>query len=119
MKVRLILSSAALAAALSLSGGAFAQNMLNGVEIPLDQVENFKGKCEALQAEATASLTTTNESGTEDDATDPTQTGTVEGTPSETDSPDPAAQENWPEALASLTLEECEAAGFGVAASTP
>ena len=109
MKLQAIVSSVALAAALSFSGSALAQNMLNGVEIPADQIQDFQDKCAALRAESTASLTT------DDDANiDPTTTAsTNDPKSSSAESADPAAQDNWDEALASLTLEECEAAGFG------
>lgn len=110
MKLHAIVSSVALAAALSFSGGAFAQNMLNGVEIPSDQIQSFKGKCEALLAASTASLATPNEvENTE--AADPTETGSIDPQNANADS-DPAARDNWAQALASLTAEECDAAGF-------
>lgn len=113
MKLHAIISSVALAAALSFSGAAFAQNMLNGVAIPADQVDAFKGKCEALRAADTASLTTNNDQ-TDETAVDSTQTGSIAQDPSQStaDTSDPAAQDNWDEALASLTLEQCDAAGF-------
>lgn len=109
MKLQAIISSVALVAALSFSGAAVAQNMLDGVAIPSEQIEAFKGKCEALRAADTASLTTQN-----DQADDATETGTVATDSSATtqDSADPAAQDNWDEALASLTVEQCDAAGF-------
>jgi hypothetical protein len=108
MKLHAIVSSVALAAALSFSGGAFAQNMLNGVEIPSDQIQSFKGKCEALLAASTSSLATPN---AEDTEADPTETGSIDPQTSNADS-DPAARDNWAQALAALTAEECEAAGF-------
>jgi hypothetical protein len=111
MKLQAIASSVALAAALTFSGPVYAQAiMLDGVEVPGDQVDSFKGKCEALRAASTASLTAD-----ENANIDETTTGSVtsqDPASSTTDSSDPAAQDNWEEAIASLTLEECEAAGL-------
>ena len=106
MKLQAIVSSVALAAALTFSGPATAQNMLNGVEIPTEQIQDFQDKCAALRAESTASLTTD-----ESNAVDPTETGSVGGE-TQTGSDDPASQDNWAEALANLTLDECDTAGF-------
>jgi hypothetical protein len=107
MKLQAIVSSVALAAALALASPAQAQSyMLGGVEIPTDQVQDFQDKCAALRAESTASLTTD-----ETNAVDPTETGSVGGE-IKSGSDDPASQDNWAEALASLTLEQCDASGF-------
>jgi hypothetical protein len=112
MKIHTVISSVALAAALSFSGAAFAQNMLNGQEIPADKIEAFKGQCEALRAAGTASLTTNNDQ-SDDTAVDATATGSVADPAASTaDTSDPAAQDNWDEAMASLTIEQCDAAGF-------
>ncbi len=108
MKLHAIISSAALAIALSFSGAAVAQNTLNGMAIPSDQIDSFKGKCEALRAASTASLASPTRS---DNQTDPTETGSVDSQNSNADS-DPAARDNWPAALASLTIEQCDEAGF-------
>ena len=45
---------------------------------------------------------------------DATETGTVAGDASKStaDTSDPASQDNWDEALASLTIEQCDEAGF-------
>lgn len=109
MKLQAIISSVALAAALTFSGAASAQNMLNGVEMPADQIPMFQEKCEALRAESTASLTSD-----EENKADPTTTASTEPA-NDSDNPDAAAQENWDEALASLTIEQCDEAGFAAA----
>jgi hypothetical protein len=113
MKLQAIVSSVALAAALTFSGAAVAQNMLNGMEIPADQIQTFQDRCEALRAESTASLTTDSNANI-----DQTTTSSVDSedpvTSSSTDA-DPAAQDNWDTALASLTLEQCDEAGFAAA----
>ena len=111
MKLQAIVSSVALAAALTFSGPAMAQNMLNGVEIPADQIQDFQDKCAALRAESTASLTTDKNANIDETTTGSTANNDPV-TSSSTD-PDPAAQDNWDEALASLTIEECDAASFG------
>ena len=112
MKLQAIISSAALAAALTLSGGAFAQNtqfMIDDVVIPDENLADFQEKCRALLAAANQSLTADDE----DTPVDPTTTGAIaesETTPQE--SADPAAQDNIDELLASLTPEKCKEAGL-------
>lgn len=110
MKLHAIISSVALAAALTFSGSAVAQNVFNGVEIPADQIQAFAGKCEALRAAGNASLTTDENANI--DATTTGSTASHDPVTSSSTDPDPAAQDNWDEALASLTVEECDAAGF-------
>jgi hypothetical protein len=109
MKLQAIVSSIALAAALTFSGAAVAQNMLNDTAIPADQIDSFKGKCEALRAEANASGTSGGAN--TEPVVDPTTTAsTGGGQPIENS--DPAARDNWAAALASLTIEQCDEAGF-------
>jgi hypothetical protein len=108
MKLQAIIISATFAAALSVSGAALAQSMMGGVEIPADRLEEFRASCEALRAESTASLTTDDA----DDAGDMT-TGSTGADTNQADSPDPAAQDNWDETLAGLTIEQCDE-GFPV-----
>jgi hypothetical protein len=106
MKLQAIVSSVALAAALTFSGAAVAQNMIGDVAIPADQVQTFKDACAALQAKNTASLTK------DDDQVDETTTGSTGKDTNQADSPDPAAQDNWDELIAGLTMEQCETGGF-------
>ena len=76
MKLQAIISSAALAAALTLSGGAFAQNtqfMIDDVVIPDENLADFQEKCRALLAAANQSLTADDE----DTPVDPTTTGAI------------------------------------------
>lgn len=115
MRLHAIASSVALAAALSLTGPVAAQEfMLRGDQIPVDQVNNFKEACEGLRAANTASLTTNDDQS----EIDPAQTGSIDDDdfdPGESSgSPDPASQDHWDELMATLTVEECEAAGFFV-----
>jgi hypothetical protein len=78
-----------------------------GEQIPVDQVDNIKEACEGLRAANTASLTTS------DDQVDPTETGSTGTDDSlQTSSPDPASQDKWDELMATLSVEECETAGF-------
>lgn len=102
MKLQAILSSVALAAALSFSGGVSAQSMIDGVEIPSDQLQAFQDRCTALQAASNASTIT------QDESVDETTTGST----GQSSSADPASQDYWDTALASVTLEECQAAGL-------
>jgi hypothetical protein len=114
MKIQAIVSSVALAAALTFSGAAVAQNMMNGMEIPAEQIPAFQEKCDALRAAGTASLTTSDD---QSDTTDATATGTVATDSTATDeTSDPAAQDNWELAMASLTIEQCDEAGFAASA---
>ena len=107
MKLQAIISSVALAAALSFAGPVVAQNTIT-VEIPADQVQNFKDACAALQAKSTASLATD-----DSDAVDPTTTASVPANETaQSDSSDPAAKDNWDELLAGLTIEQCQAGGL-------
>jgi len=109
MKLQVIASTAALALAFSLSAPVAAQEyMLRGEQIPVDQVDNFKEACEGLRAANAASLTT------DTDDTDPTTTGSTNDSAATTGSPDPAAEEKWLELRATISVEECEEAGFFV-----
>lgn len=99
-----IISSAALVAAMTFTGAASAQTyMLDGLEIPGDRVQDFAEKCEAIQASVNASLT---------ESADPTETGSTSS--GQATSPDPASIEHWDEALAALSVEECNEAGFTI-----
>ena len=108
MKIQAIASSVALAAAIAFASPVAAQEfMLRGETIPVDQVDNLKEACEGLRAANLASLTESDESGF-----DPTETGSVNDSTTSTTSSDPAAQDKWLQLQATLTVEECEAAGF-------
>jgi hypothetical protein len=108
MKLQAIVSSVALAAALTFSGAAVAQQYMITVPVPEAQVQNFKDACAALQAKTNTSLTTDEDQGNVDETT----TGSTGKDTQQSDSPDPAAQDNWDELIAGLTLEQCETGGF-------
>jgi hypothetical protein len=105
MKLQAIIASAAFAAALTVSGAGFAQSMIGGAAIPADRLEEFKASCEALRAQSTASLTADDDAG---DQVDEMATGSTGADTAQAESPDPAAQENWDQILAGLTLEQCD-----------
>ena len=91
---------------LALPGAAAAQDGYRGTLLQSDQINSFKGKCAALRAASTASLSTPAAAGI-----DRTETGSIKATSPAADS-DPAARANWLRAQASVTLAECDAAGF-------
>lgn len=115
MKLRTMISSFALVSAMTLSGGAFAQSMIGGMEVPADQWPSFEQKCQALTVAATETLATPN-----DESDDAVATGSVvangEDDP-EKGSSDPASSENIDQLLASLTPEQCAEAGLGAGAA--
>jgi hypothetical protein len=104
MSIRTWISPLVIAAALTFSNGASAQAVIDGFTIPEESMVEFQQKCQALVAAQNRSLTT-------DTEVDETETGSIEDSPQATDS-DPAAVENELELLASLTPEQCEAAGL-------
>lgn len=104
MSIRTLISPLAVAAIISFSSGAMAQAMIGEFEIPDASMPSFEQKCQALLAAANRSLTT-------DEMTDDITTGAVEQG-GQTSSPDPAAQENELELLASLTVDQCREAGL-------
>jgi hypothetical protein len=105
MSIRTWISPLAIAAALTFSSGAMAQVMIGGSEIPAEDMFTFQEKCDALLAAKNQSLTVDEEL-----AEDEIVTGSVEEQAQ--DSPDPAADEHRLALLASLTVEECQAAGL-------
>jgi hypothetical protein len=104
MSIRDLISPLAVAAILTFSGGAMAQVMIDDFPVPEDEIGAFTQKCQALQASLNRSLTETDDDA---DATDDTTTGSIGAA-----NPDPAALENEQGVLASLTVEQCEAAGL-------
>lgn len=115
--MKAIVSAAALAAALTFSGSAFAQNMIGGQAIPGDRLTDFAQACQALQAASNASIVTGDTDSTTDpveDDVDETETGSVASEPRDTES-DPAAQDNWDQVLATLSADDCAEAGFPIA----
>lgn len=113
MKLRAVISSLALASAMTLSGGAFAQsaNTIGGMEIPAEQWTSFQEKCAAINSAATETLATPT-----DESDDATETGSVvtngEDDPLASSGSDPAASDEVTKLLASLTPEQCKEAGL-------
>ena len=107
MSIRTFISPLAVAAMLSMSGGAMAQAMIGDFQIPDASMPSFEQKCQALVAADNRSLAT-------DPDADELQTGTVGSSESvgQSTSPDPASEDREAELLASMTLEQCEAAGL-------
>lgn len=99
MRIRNLISPLAVAAVLAFSGGAVAQNVIGDFVIPEEDIGMFTRQCQALQAAMNQSLAEPN--------VDETVTGSIE--PEE---PDPAAKDNRLQILASLTVEDCKAAGL-------
>lgn len=110
MKLRTMLSSIALVSAMTLSGGAFAQSAIGGVEIPADQWGAFQEKCATLSAAANSTLAEPL-----DESDDATATGSVvangEDDPEGTTG-DMGASADYTALLAGLTVEQCKEAGL-------
>jgi hypothetical protein len=109
-----MLSSVALAAALSFSAPAFAQLSFE-LTVPGDQEEAVRNACAALQAQSTASVVEQDES---DDDVDETTTGSTQGggggddASGQSTSGDPASKDYWDVVIAGLTINECRAMGL-------
>lgn len=101
MSIRHLISPLAAAAVLTFSGGAMAQVMINDFEVPEEDIGTFTQRCEALQAAMNQSLAEPVEN------VDETPTGSIGAS-----DPDPAAKENRLQVLASLTVDDCKAAGL-------
>ena len=111
MKLRAVISSIALASAMTFSGGAFAQSMIGGVEIPAEQLQQFQEKCATLNsAGSVAAAPADTLAQPNDESDDAVATGSVaangEDDPEGTDA-DPLVT-----ALANLTIDQCKEAGL-------
>jgi hypothetical protein len=104
MKLQVILSSAALVAAMALSGPALAQLSLS---VPSEREQAVRDACTALQAQATAS---TIEQDDDDDAN--LETGSTSDQTGQSDSGDPASEDYWDVVIAGLTIDDCKAMGL-------
>jgi hypothetical protein len=113
MHTRNLVSSIALVAALSFSGGAMAQTMIGGVDIPPEDLDRVQAHCNTLAAAENESLA---ETADDDDAAN----GDDDGDDAQAD-PDPAADDgeasDMENALTSIdldtvTLEQCREAGL-------
>ena len=110
MKLQVILSSAALAAALSFSAPAFAQLEFEGTAVPTEQEQAIRDACTALVAESNAS---TIEQDDDDNANlDETETGSTGSESGQSSSPDPASEDYWDTTIAGLTLQDCRDMGL-------
>jgi hypothetical protein len=110
MKLQTMISSLALVAAMTFSGGAFAQSMIGDVAIPDANLADFQARCSAIASAATESLASPED--------DPTVTGSVAADGANAD-PDPANKDNLDQLLASLTPEQCKEAGLLPGGPTP
>lgn len=100
-----VISSLALATALTFSGGAFAQSMIGDVTIPQENLADFTAKCAAIASASTESLASpVNE--------DETATGSVTDPAMATTDADPANKDNLDQLLASMTPDQCKEAGL-------
>jgi hypothetical protein len=111
MKLRAMISSVALVSAMTISGGAFAQSMIGGVEVPAEQMQQFQEKCATLNSTGSmAAAPAETLAQPNDESDDATQTGSVvangEDDPEATDGSELTA------ALEGLTVEQCKEAGL-------
>lgn len=114
MKLHSVVSTLAVVAAMTLSGSALAQSMVGDVAIPEDRLGDFQAKCAAINSAATESLSEPANADDDESPTDPTATASTNPATGSTanDSPDPANEDNLDALLASMTPEQCEAAGL-------
>jgi hypothetical protein len=107
MKLRTMISSLALVSAMTLSGGAFAQSMIGGVEVPADQWGSFEQKCQLLNGAANATLAEPL-----DESDDATATGSVVANGEDDPERSSDASDNITALMANLTVEQCKEAGL-------
>ncbi|HEY9010284.1 MAG TPA: hypothetical protein VIN06_04655 [Devosia sp.] len=108
MKLHTVVSTLAVAAAMTFSGSAMAQSavvMVDGLEIPSERMPDFESKCAAIASAQTESLAAPVEN-----ETDATETGSTSSP--DTDDPDPANEDNLDALLASITVDQCKEAGL-------
>ena len=98
MMIRNLASAAALTVAM-LASGALGQSMINGVEIPADELPKVQAQCDILAADAAKAAGATTE-----ETTDPN-----EGEP---DTPAETAPATTVINLETLTLDQCKEAGL-------
>lgn len=100
MHTRNLVSTIALVAALSFSGGATAQTMIGGVDIPPEDLDRVQAYCNTLLAQANESLTANGgDDGDDDDNGDGTEPSDLDQAVTTID-------------LDIITLEDCKAAGL-------
>jgi hypothetical protein len=111
MKLQVILSSAALAAALSFSAPAVAQ-MSFELSVPTDQEEAVRNACAALLAQSTASTIEQDQSDDDLETGSTTGGGGADDSSAQSTSGDPASRDYWDVVIAGLTLDQCRAMGL-------
>ena len=110
--VKSIVSAIALSAALTLSGSAFAQTMLNGAEVPADELPAVQERCDQLKLAADKDGATDSTQPAESDADE-----TTSAADANTETDDAAAVSEAADALTTIdletiTLEACVEAGL-------
>lgn len=109
---RSLISSLALAAALSLSGAALAQTTVNGLTVSAEDLPKVQAQCNTLATAAMAAESTASTNAAQDNA--PAGT-TASGASNEKESPaapDAASDATSTVDLSAITLEGCKAAGL-------
>jgi hypothetical protein len=115
MRIKALVSAIAITSALTLSGGAFAQTMINGVEVSEDDLPGLQERCDELNVAATTeSLSGTDSS--EGEMEDGMDTGESAGQADATieDAPDVNEVENATSGidLDTVDLQACIDAGL-------
>lgn len=111
MHIRTLISPIALAAAMSLSGGAMAQTMVGGVDIPAEDLPEVQAQCDTLAAEGNESLTETADDTADGDADDDEDADNTPSGGSDDDASD-LDQAVTSIDLNTITLEQCKEAGL-------
>lgn len=113
MRVKTALTSLALVAGLTFSGSAYAA-MINGAEIPENEMAAVQQRCDELKvADDTQSLTTSSESNSSTDEGKPSDTGDdaiVDNAPAVNEAADATTTINLDE----ITLQACMDAGLSM-----
>jgi hypothetical protein len=119
MIIKNIVSAIALTAALTLSGPAFSQTMLNGAEISADDLPAVQERCDQLKLAADKDGTTEGDQATAAATTEGTTTAADASTETDTAEPvsEAAAALTGSVDLDTLTLEACTEAGLLEAAA--
>lgn len=111
MKLSLI-SSLALATALSFSGAALAQTTVNGLTVSAEDLPKVQAQCDTLAMAATAEESTTSTNAAEENAP---AGSTASGGSNQSENPaapDASANATATIDLSAITLEGCKAAGL-------
>lgn len=112
MRIRTLISPIALAAALSLSGGAMAQTMIDGVSIPAEDLPEVQNVCDTLAAEANESISDTADDEADGDEDDDNEDDNSPEGGDDEDVPSDLDQAVTSIDLNTITLEQCKDAGL-------